>query len=148
MQKNLEKYSPALLVIGLLLIWEFICRAFKVDPFILPMPSAIWDSLIEYRGPIATHAWQTFWTTMVGFAISVVVGILLGSLLGSSLGWGILAVWRGYAKHADGTPLFNVSMDPKLLILAAVIATLTGLAAAILPALRASRLEPVVAIRG
>jgi lipoprotein-releasing system permease protein len=76
-----------------------------------------------------------------------VVGFL-GSVLGSSLGWGILAVWRSYAKHADGTPLFTVTMEPKLLMLASVLATLTGLAAAILPAMRAARLEPVVAIRG
>lgn len=76
-----------------------------------------------------------------------VVGFL-GSLFGSALGWGILAVWRSYAKHADGTPLFDVTMEPQLLALAAVLATVTGLAAAILPAMRAARLEPVVAIRG
>ena len=34
----------------------------------------------EYAGPIAGHAWQTFWTTMAGFALGVVVGLLLGLL--------------------------------------------------------------------
>ena len=41
-------------------------------------------SLVEYAGPIAVHAWQTFWTTMAGFAIGVAVGLLLGVLVGSS----------------------------------------------------------------
>ena len=72
----------------------------------------------------------------------------LGSLVGSALGWAILAVWRNYARHADGTPLFNVIMEPRLVLLATLLATLTGVAAAILPAMRAARLEPVVAIRG
>ncbi|HVZ02444.1 MAG TPA: FtsX-like permease family protein [Dongiaceae bacterium] len=72
----------------------------------------------------------------------------LGSLLGSSLGWAILAVWRDYARHADGTPLFTIVMEPSLVLLAMLLATVTGVAAAILPAMRAARLEPVVAIRG
>ena len=72
----------------------------------------------------------------------------LGSLFGSSFGWAILAVWRSYAKHPDGTPLFTIVLEPRLVIMAALLATVTGVAAAILPAMRAARLEPVVAIRG
>jgi lipoprotein-releasing system permease protein len=39
-------------------------------------------------------------------------------------------------------------LDPKLFIAAALLATATGLVAAFVPALRGSRLDPVVAIRG
>jgi lipoprotein-releasing system permease protein len=39
-------------------------------------------------------------------------------------------------------------MDPRLFIASAVLATLTGLASAVAPALRGARLDPVVAIRG
>jgi len=73
---------------------------------------------------------------------------LLGSLVGSALGWGGLELWLRYARNADGTPLFALAADPGLFLAAVVLATATGLAAAFAPALRAARLDPVVAIRG
>ena len=71
-----------------------------------------------------------------------------GSLIGSAMGAGLLAAWRLVAKNADGTPMFAIDLDPTLFVWAAVIATLTGLFAAATPAIRASRLDPVVAMRG
>jgi lipoprotein-releasing system permease protein len=71
-----------------------------------------------------------------------------GSLLGAVLARGALLVWQTFARNPDGTQMFPVEIGPDLVILAAVIATVVGLIAAIMPALRASRLDPVVAIRG
>jgi lipoprotein-releasing system permease protein len=73
---------------------------------------------------------------------------LLGSIAGTGLARAILAIWLSFARNPDGTPLFPVVIGPDLMILAAVLATVTGLVAAILPAVRAARLDPVVAIRG
>jgi lipoprotein-releasing system permease protein len=52
------------------------------------------------------------------------------------------------AKNPDGTTMFPITVSLSLFLLAAFIATLTGLLAAVTPALRAARLEPVEAIRG
>jgi len=76
-----------------------------------------------------------------------VVG-LLGSFMGSALAGICLAMWRRFFTNPDGTPLFMVEFDPHLVLWAAALATLTGLAAAVTPARRASRLDPVEAIRG
>ena len=57
-------------------------------------------------------------------------------------------LWQRYARNADGTPLFPLVFDPFLFTAALLLATLTGLVAAFAPALRAARLDPVVAIRG
>jgi lipoprotein-releasing system permease protein len=76
-----------------------------------------------------------------------VVG-LIGSLVGSALGSALLAAWRAVARNPDGTPMFAVTMDYGLFFWAAVLATLTGLIAAVTPAVRAARLDPVAAIRG
>ena len=71
-----------------------------------------------------------------------------GAAIGSAVGTLALHVWLSYALAPDGTPLFQVTMEPTLYLLALGIATLTGLLAALAPALRAARLDPVVAIRG
>jgi len=73
---------------------------------------------------------------------------LSGSLVGSALGALALALWQRFARNADGTPLFPLAFEPWLFVAALVLATLVGLAAAVAPALRASRMDPVVAIRG
>lgn len=71
-----------------------------------------------------------------------------GSVVGCLIGAAAVALWQRYARNADGTPLFPLVFDPWLYAVALVLATLTGLAAAFAPALRAARLDPVVAIRG
>ena len=73
---------------------------------------------------------------------------LSGSVAGSAIGSLALLLWQRYARNADGTPLFPMTFDPALFTAALLLATLTGLAAAFAPALRAARLDPVVAIRG
>ena len=72
---------------------------------------------------------------------------LSGALVGSGLGAAGLVLWQRLAKNADGTPLFGLVLDPELFVIALVMATVTGLVAAFAPALRAARLDPVVAIR-
>lgn len=71
-----------------------------------------------------------------------------GAVAGCCIGALGLWLWQGLARNADGTPLFPLIFDPHLFALALLLATLTGLLAAFAPALRAARLDPVVAIRG
>jgi lipoprotein-releasing system permease protein len=73
---------------------------------------------------------------------------LTGSLFGSTLGAGALVLWHSWVRNPDGTELFPLVLESQLFIVSAVLATLTGLAAAVAPALRGARLDPVVAIRG
>ena len=82
------------------------------------------------------------------FLIQGAVVGLLGSIAGSLMASGLLVVWGMVAKNPDGTPMFAISVSTSLYLWAAVVATLTGLVAAVTPALRASRMQPVEAIRG
>ena len=68
--------------------------------------------------------------------------------MGCAIGGWALVMWHRYARNADGSPLFPLVLDVKLFAMALMLAVLTGLLAAFAPALRAARLDPVVAIRG
>ena len=71
-----------------------------------------------------------------------------GSLAGCAVGALSLVMWQQWARNADGTPLFLLEFDSTMFGIALVLATVTGLLAALAPAMRAARLDPVVAIRG
>jgi len=73
---------------------------------------------------------------------------LIGSVLGSLLARGFLVLWQVFARNPVGMPFCADEIPPSLYILTAVLATICGVLAAAVPALRASRLDPVVAIRG
>lgn len=67
---------------------------------------------------------------------------LLGSTCGSAAGWGLVQVF-----NTLGPGLFYIPVDPRLVPLAMLVATITGVLAAALPARRAARYDPAVAIR-
>lgn len=67
---------------------------------------------------------------------------LLGSLLGGVSGFALVT-----AFNKLGPGLFYIPVDPRLLVAASALATLTGVVAAAIPARRAARLDPVEAIR-
>ena len=71
-----------------------------------------------------------------------------GSLIGTAAGTGTLLYWHSAMRQADGSELFPLVLEPSLFIYAMFLASLTGVAAAAVPALRAAKLDPVVAIRG
>jgi lipoprotein-releasing system permease protein len=73
---------------------------------------------------------------------------LLGAVTGSLMGAAALVLWQRFERNADGTVMFPLTLELMLFIQALALATLTGLLAAFAPALRAARLDPVVAIRG
>jgi lipoprotein-releasing system permease protein len=83
--------------------------------------------------------------------VFLIQGALLGfvgSVVGSALGAGSLIYWHAAIRQADGTELFPLILGTNLFLVTALLATLTGLLAAMAPALRAAKLDPVVAIRG
>ncbi|WP_295988690.1 ABC transporter permease [uncultured Variovorax sp.] len=82
--KQIERWSPWLLLVAVILLWQVICSAFEVSDFIFPSPWRIWNQFWEFKEVIAGHAWRTFWVTMAGFGLAIVVGVLLGFVIGSS----------------------------------------------------------------
>jgi lipoprotein-releasing system permease protein len=72
---------------------------------------------------------------------------LVGSVLGSALAYALLVVFSHIFKSPDGSAMFAAQLDPMLVVLASLVACGVGLAAAVIPARSAARMDPVQAIR-
>jgi lipoprotein-releasing system permease protein len=73
---------------------------------------------------------------------------LVGAMAGAAVGSGSLKLFHGVVRLTDGSELFPFAVEPALLFSAVLLATVTGVLSATVPALNAARLDPVVAIRG
>jgi NitT/TauT family transport system permease protein len=82
--KTMERWSPLVVLVAALVLWQLVVVVFSIPDFIFPSPWQITLQLVEFKGALLEAAWKTFWVTMLGFALSIVVGVLLGFLIGSS----------------------------------------------------------------
>lgn len=82
--RRLQIIAPWVVTIGLFSVWELACWLFGVPPFILPRPSVILDTMLQYKAQIAHHSLQTLFTTIVGFFLAVLGGMLIGLAVGAS----------------------------------------------------------------
>lgn len=71
----------------------------------------------------------------------------IGSTLGISLSFGLLTLFSMIYKSPDGAMLFTAQLDPKLAVMASIVAMIVGMMSALIPARRAARMDPVQAIR-
>jgi len=84
MKRILRRLAPALLIIGVFVFWEVFCLLAGISELVLPRPTRIVAAFLEYAHAIWPHAWQTLYTTLIGFAFGVIIGLSLGVLIGSS----------------------------------------------------------------
>ncbi len=82
--KTTERWSPLIVLAGILLLWQAFVSALAIPDYIFPGPWQIAGEFMEFKGPLLEAAWKTFWVTLLGFGLSIVVGVLLGFLIGSS----------------------------------------------------------------
>jgi NitT/TauT family transport system permease protein len=143
-KKSLERWSPLILLVAILVTWQLVCTVFNVSEFIFPSPWAIGKATVQFWPVILGHAWHTFYVTMIGFAIAIVVGVLLGFLMGSSrLAYNamyplmtafnalpkaafvpILVVWFGIGFGPAVLTAFLISFFPIMVNIATGLATL------------------------
>jgi lipoprotein-releasing system permease protein len=72
---------------------------------------------------------------------------LAGSMIGCLIGISALVLWQHLMRNPDGTPMIPLVLNVTLFVVTFGLASITGLGAAVAPALRAARLDPVAAIR-
>lgn len=82
------------------------------------------------------------------FLIQGAVVGLLGSALGALGGAGLIGLWSAAGLSRSGRGSFELAVSPELFIGATLLATVVGMLAAVAPARRAAKLDPVEAMRG
>ena len=162
-RKRLIRLMPWLVTLGLLLLWEIVCRAFGIREFLLPAPSVVAKSLVTYWKPLLDHSLATFVTTLAGFAIAIGAGVLLGMAIGASnlvysglypvlIGFNsvpkvavvpILVIWFGIGTVPAIITAFLISFFPILVNVAVGIATLEPELQDVLRALGATRWQVI-----
>ncbi len=142
--RNMERWSPVIVLLAALVLWQVIVAGFDIPEYIFPSPWQIAQQFVEFKGPLFEAAWKTFWVTMLGFGISIVVGVMLGFLIGSSrlaytalyplmVGFNavpkaaivpILVVWFGIGLGPGILTAFLISFFPITVNIATGLATL------------------------
>ncbi|MDQ0751765.1 NitT/TauT family transport system permease protein [Streptomyces africanus] len=87
-RKVLINLVRALLLVGVLGLWEALSRAKVIDPFNFSMPSQIWDQISTWvmhgtaLGSLGEQIWYTLYEALLGWVLGVVTGVVLGIALG------------------------------------------------------------------
>ena len=82
-------WPPLLLGAGILAAWEAYVRVARIDPLLLPPPSAVARYLVENAGIFARNGAVTLMELLVGFGSGVIIGLGLGILM---------QVWRWFRE--------------------------------------------------
>lgn len=160
------KFAPLILLVAIIALWQAICSLFNVSEFIFPSPIQIVYALFDLWSAIMGHAWRTFWTTMVGFGLSIAVGVVLGFIIGSSrFAYAamyplmtafnalpkaafvpILVVWFGIGIGPAILTAFLISFFPIMVNIATGLATLEPELEDVLRVLGARRLDVLIKV--
>ena len=156
-----EKLAPWLFTIALFVVWELICRIFKVSTITLPAPSVIFAAVVQYWKPLLTNSGVTLWTTMAGFGLAVIFGLFLGIVVGWSrtiyrglypvmIGFNsipkvavvpILVIWFGIGEIPAILTAFLISFFPIVVNVATGLATMEPELEDVLRALGARKID-------
>lgn len=82
--KWLSYLLPGLVLLFLLVLWEFVVREANIEKWILPSPTAILKSFWPARELIWQHSLQTLFEAIIGFGLAVLIGIIIATLIESS----------------------------------------------------------------
>ena len=67
--------SVVLVLVAMVALWEALCWALKIRPFILPAPSLVLKDFISDPGYFLKHSGYTLLITSVGFIVAVILGV-------------------------------------------------------------------------
>ena len=102
--RRLTDWVPAVVVlVGMIALWEGVIRAFDVQEFLLPKPSAIASTFWDTRSNLWAAGWFTFQEALGGFVLGCGFAILVALVLAR---WRTLgSAFMPYAIAANAIPI-------------------------------------------
>lgn len=79
--KRVPWVAPVATLVLLVLVWEIWVRVSDIPQFLLPAPSAIWESLVDNFGLLMRHAGVTLLETVIGFVASALFGVIFAVVM-------------------------------------------------------------------
>jgi NitT/TauT family transport system permease protein len=83
-ERTRQKAKSGLFIVLFFVIWEVACVVFGVSEIVLPRPTVIMATMLQFFPGIRPHLMQTLYTTLVGFGLGVVIGVAIGMMIGVS----------------------------------------------------------------
>ena len=85
--KWLAHQGPAIgLFVAMIVIWQLAVSLFDIREYLLPGPSAVWQTMTSGEIPWARHAWVTAAEILGAFLLAGITGVLLGMAIAWSSG--------------------------------------------------------------
>ena len=103
-----RKLTSTAVIVGLFVLWEFLCAAFDVSDVVLPRPSQIVSTLVLRFPALWPHTLQTLYTTLLGFALGVAIGVMIGI----GIGWSKIAYDVAYPLLVGFSSIPKVAVVP------------------------------------
>lgn len=79
-----EVVVPLVATAAAFLLWEAVCRTFKVPAYLVPAPSEIWTDTMAIGPTVFADTMATLRTVMLGFVFSIVISLPLAVMLTAS----------------------------------------------------------------
>jgi NitT/TauT family transport system permease protein len=80
-RRDLDRWSPVLLVVALIAVWEAAVRGFDIPRFLLPAPSEIARLAVDEWPLIQMHSVQTIWSILTGYVAAAAFALAISALM-------------------------------------------------------------------
>ncbi|MCC7347860.1 MAG: ABC transporter permease [Variibacter sp.] len=80
-RRGLERASPTILVISLVVLWQVLVRWFEVPAFLLPAPTDVVALMIEEWPLIQMHSLSTIWSILTGYLAAAFFALAISALM-------------------------------------------------------------------
>jgi lipoprotein-releasing system permease protein len=128
---------------------SYMIQVFVIISVVLGIASVLAISVMQKSkqiGILKAMGIKNSQASRIFFYQGLILGVI-GGLMGIAFGFALAYSFTVFARNADGTPIVALSIDPAFFALSFVIAVSASSLAALIPARKSSRLDPIEVIK-